>query len=293
MSLFLLHFWCVVLLDIEFLVNNFQVFFSFSILNVFCHCLLVSIMSNVMSAVNLFVGHLIWWHLSLDAFQTFLFVFCFWRFDCTESSGSFCVCVSWSLLNLLWVCWMWRSIFKNQIWGVLAFFSNSFCALFWLLLLGLPLHICCYSWWYPSCLGDSVHFSSFFSYFFIILDTFKFAVFFSSSSNQIYHWAFSKFSTTFIELQNFYLVPFYNFSLFLSFYILYLVNHCVHIFLFSLNTDSFISLTVFIIVTLNFFKFCIWTPFRVSVDGSFSWVLFTMLSCFFACLIFYFLNWMF
>lgn len=65
----------------------------------------------------------------------------------------------------------------------------------------------------PHVLETLCIFSSFFSYFFIILDTFKFADFFSSSSNQIYHWAFSKFSTTFIELQNFYLVPFYNFYL--------------------------------------------------------------------------------
>ena len=89
---------------------------------------------------------------------------------------------------------------------------------------------------------------------------FKVCWFFFLLPRQIYHWAFSEFSTTFIELQNFYLVPFYNFSVFFSFYILYLVNHYVHTFIFSLNTDSFISLTIFIIVTSNFFKFCIWTP---------------------------------
>ena len=125
--------------------------------------------------------HLIWWHLSLDAFQTFLFVFGFWRFDYPESSGSFCVCVSWSLLNLLWVCGIWRSILKNKIWGVWPFFWTAFVLFadfsFWgflyiyvVILGGIP-HVL-----------ETVHFSSFFSYFFIILDTFKFADFFFSSS---------------------------------------------------------------------------------------------------------------
>ena len=261
MSLFLLPIWCTVLLDIEFLVNSF--FFLFFLLASWTYFVTAFWFLSCPMWCQLLIFlwvHLRWWHFSLDAFQSFLFVFGFGRFDCTESSGYFCVCVSWSSLNLLWVCWMWRSIFKNKKWGVLAFFSNSFCALFWLLLLGFPLHICCYSWWYPSCLGDSVHFCSFFSYFFIILDTLKFADFFFLLPCQIYNWTFSEFSATFIELQNFYLVPFYNFSVFFSFYILYLVNHYVHTFIFSLNTDSFISLTIFIIVTLNFFKFCIWTP---------------------------------
>lgn len=39
-----------------------------------------------------------------------------------------------------------------------------------------------------------------------------------------------------------------------------MMSHCVHTFLFSLNTDSFISLTMFIIATLNFVKFNIWAP---------------------------------
>lgn len=106
-----------------------------------------------------------------------------------------------------WVCWIWRSILKNQIWGVLAFFSNSF-VLFSTSPLGLPLHICCYSWWYPSCLGDSVHFFQIFFLFLHHIGYFQVCWFFFLLPHQIYHWAFSEFSTTFIELQNFYLVLF-------------------------------------------------------------------------------------
>ena len=204
--------------------------------------------------------HLIWWHLSLDAFQTFLFVFGFWRFDYPESSGSFCVCVSWSLLNLLWVCWIWRSILKNKIWGVWPFFWTAFVLFadfsFWgflyiyvVILGGIP-HVL-------ETLCIFLHFFLISSSYWILSSLLIFFFFFHIKFiieplvNFLLHLLNSRISIWFF---------FYNFSLFLSFYILYLVNHCVHTFLFSLNTDSFISLTIFIIVTLNFFKFCIWTP---------------------------------